>query len=180
MAWYIAASFGALGGLVVSLVALFNDLWAWREARRPYLFWKRSDLPRISQFVDLKPDLLVLLTRIICGSLAGGLVHSEVTGFIPVIAAGAAAPAILSQFGKNVVYSTELELDSSDKEDIGKKAKTSADFNEQTHRKIGTKENANRRGRHAKKTAAHSQRLGSVPRQRVQPDEDVLAQRETE
>jgi hypothetical protein len=174
VAWYVATAFGTLGGLVVSLVAFFNDLWAWREARRAYMLCGRSDLPDISQFIDLRPDLLVLMTRMIFGALTGWLVHAEVTGFLPVIAAGASAPAILSQFGKNPAYGAGLEIDPPEKAGHAPARATTPESGVQPAGNTNSKERANYQGRHAKIAAASSGKAGPVPHQRVQPEADLF------
>lgn len=153
MHWYYAVGLGTLGGSVVSLVALYTDIMAWREVRREYRSRGRDDLPVISRFIDPMPDLLVLLTRVACGSVAGWLVHTEVTGVTPVIAAGAAAPAILAQFGKSPAYSAGFAVEPQESADDGRYE-----------------------GRHIRIDDVLSENPDSVPRQRVTPDQDNVAQ----
>jgi hypothetical protein len=143
---------------VVSLVAFFNDIWAWHEERRAQLRRRTEDMPKLSQFTDSRADALVLATRMIIGALTGYLVHNEVTGVIPVIAAGASAHAILSQFGKNPAYSPSLE--------VGTDPGATSGPADGTASNTGPHEVGAYRARHAK----GDQYPGVVPRQRVQPD----------
>jgi hypothetical protein len=98
--WQAAACSGAGGGLIVSAVAFFTDVLAWQEERHKCRRARVPDLPGITQFMDPSADLLALFTRILLGSTAGYVFHDEVIGNTAAIAVGAAAPALLTQFGK--------------------------------------------------------------------------------
>lgn len=98
--WLTAACFGAGGGFVVSAVAFCADVHAWQEERHRQRRARMSPLPKLTQFMDPWADLLALLTRIALGGMAGYVFHGEVVGNTAAMAVGAAAPALLAQFGK--------------------------------------------------------------------------------
>ena len=104
MYWLYAALFGAFGGSIVSAVAFCTDVLAWQEERRRYARIGVDPKPKLTTFMDLKADSLVLLTRFVLGAVAGSVFHAEVIGPTAAIAVGASAHALLAQFGKNSPY----------------------------------------------------------------------------
>ncbi|WP_248958626.1 hypothetical protein [Sphaerisporangium perillae] len=99
LSWSVAMGYGAIGGLIVEAVALWNHLSAWRDARHT-AGTKRKRRPRIGEFIDPAADTAVALTRAALGCAAGALLHSQITGSYAAVAVGAAAPALLTTFGK--------------------------------------------------------------------------------
>jgi hypothetical protein len=172
VSWFIATIFGAVGGLVVSAVAFFHDIWAWHEERRLHLRRRMADMPGLSQFTDPKADTLVLMTRMTIGALTGYLVHNEVTGVIPVIAAGASAHAILSQFGRNASFTPGLE--------VGTDSGATLETYDGPGDDAVTKELTSYQARHAKGDAPPGPFLRAVPRPRVQPDKNQFTPGELE
>ncbi len=179
MSWLSALLFGAAGGFIVSAVAFFNDIWAWHEERRRYLRTRARHMPRLAQFTDVKADPLVLLTRMALGGLVGFLVRDEVTGVLPLIAAGASAHAILSQFGKNPTYAPGLDVGTAEQPDeqsvTARKVMQSDSFD-------GTfsQAAASYRPRHAKSELPSAPNPPHVPRPRVQTDRSQLSHTEPE
>lgn len=99
MDWLTITGLGACGGAVVQAVTLSNDVHAWQSARRDALARGKSLLPKLAESIDPRSEALVALTRLVMGALAGFVFHSQVTGTYAAIAVGAAAPALLKQFG---------------------------------------------------------------------------------
>jgi hypothetical protein len=180
VSWVIAAGLGALGGTIVSVVAFFNDVWVWYEERRSNLRRGILGIPKIAQFTDLNADALVLLTRMTIGALTGYLVHSEVAGFLPIIAAGASAPAILSQFGKNPVYSPGLEVGTTGRPGSHPNRDQAPELPEDPDIHAVSQRRGGYQPRHAKDGPSLALDSRVVPRQRVQPDGSQLSQGETE
>jgi hypothetical protein len=94
-----AAGFGALGGLVMELLSVWQRLQAWQQARR-LAAPKRKPLPAFASFIDPFPDALVVVTRAALGCVAGLVLRSEITGLYAALIAGASAPALLASLGK--------------------------------------------------------------------------------
>jgi len=99
MSWLAAVGLGACGGAVVQAASFYARVQAWQAARVKARGAKQSTLPLLTLYIDPLADVLVLLTRMALGALAGGLFHAQVSGATAAIAVGAAAPALLSQFG---------------------------------------------------------------------------------
>jgi hypothetical protein len=94
-----AALFGAVGGALVSAAFTYTDLIAWQklrlEARRAH---KRPI--SVGHFFDPIVNILVLITRIAFGAVAGLIFHAQVTGASAAIAIGVAAPLVVAQIGR--------------------------------------------------------------------------------
>lgn len=179
MSWLTALFSGAAGGFIVSAVAFFNDIWAWHEERRRYLRTRLPHMPRLAQFTDVKADPLVLLTRMALGGLVGFLVRDEVTGVLPLIAAGASAHAILSQFGKNQTYIPGIEVGTADQP--GERTVTTRSDNQEDSPDGTSPQTATSyRPRHAKGDLPSAPNPAHVPRPRVQPDRSQLSPTEPE
>jgi hypothetical protein len=71
----------------------------WHAARLRARATKRRKLPALTSYIDPLADLLVLITRMGLGALAGALFHAQVIGATAAIAVGASAPALLRQVG---------------------------------------------------------------------------------
>ena len=100
MDWLTAVSLGACGGAIVQALAFFSRLQAWQEARlKARAPKRRSRVPLLTSYIDPLADILVLITRVGLGALAGGLLHAQVSGAYAAVAIGAAAPALLRQVG---------------------------------------------------------------------------------
>lgn len=102
----VASVFGCSGGAIAELVVLWGNLSAWQKARRDARkasAGRRSPrvvvLPHWNMYIDPLPDLLVCITRLALGAIAGLAFHSEVTGAMAAITVGASAPTLLSQLG---------------------------------------------------------------------------------
>jgi hypothetical protein len=91
---------GALGGVLVEALTSYRKVVDWQSARHHTLKSGETPPPELTRYVDVKADGLVAVTRLLLGALAGGLLHSQITGSIAAIAVGAAAPAILGQLGR--------------------------------------------------------------------------------
>jgi hypothetical protein len=97
--WLTACALGACGGAIVELIDVWGDLDEWRRARQEA--WRsRSKLPRAVDSIDFQVHVLLLVTRVIIGLIAGAIFHAQVTGPVAAIAVGASAPALLQQFGR--------------------------------------------------------------------------------
>jgi hypothetical protein len=92
---------GGCGGALVQVVDFCSKLTAWQQARHDALA-SRGLLkpPLLSEIVDPLSDALVLLSRLVLGAAAGLLFHTQVSGLTAAVAIGAAAPALLRQFGE--------------------------------------------------------------------------------
>ncbi|WP_155335919.1 hypothetical protein [Acrocarpospora corrugata] len=103
MGWLEACLLGAAGGAIVEVVSLWGYLTAWQQDRRRVRAEtparKNRRLPPLSDYVDPAADLLVALTRLGIGALAGFLLKDQITGALAAIAVGAAGPAFLRQLG---------------------------------------------------------------------------------
>jgi hypothetical protein len=99
MEWLTASALGACGGVLVQVIDLWTDLDAWHKSRREAIRRGDPSLPKLTAFIDPQADILVAVTRLILGALAGLIFHTQVTGAVAAIAVGAAAPALLRQFG---------------------------------------------------------------------------------
>src|SRR5690349_2283081 len=91
--------FGGIGGAVVEIIALWGRLNAWQAARSSVRRGGAGNVPSFSTFVDPLPDVAVALTRVALGALAGLIFHDQIAGATVAVAAGAAGPALLAQFG---------------------------------------------------------------------------------
>jgi hypothetical protein len=99
MGWLAAMGLGALGGAVVELIEVWGKVTDWQKARRDAMGSGRRPLPALSEHIDPFPDILVAMTRLLLGAVAGFLFHPQVTGIAAAIAVGASAPALLRQLG---------------------------------------------------------------------------------
>ncbi len=99
MDWHVALGLGALGGLIVEAVVFYSRVSAWQTARHRQREQGRKRLPPLRRYVDPLADALAGLTRVMLGAGAGWLFHPQVTGVYAAVAVGAAAPALLQQFG---------------------------------------------------------------------------------
>ena len=100
LSWYTALGYGALGGLIVEVIAVWHQLRAWQEERRAAIGAGMAGPKLFGRFIDLGPDVAVALSRVILGCGAGWLLHAEVTGAYAAVAVGASAPAFLSHLGR--------------------------------------------------------------------------------
>jgi hypothetical protein len=91
-------AFGSCGGAIVQVVASSADIQAWQEARRKATAAGASK-PKLSKYVDIQADALVLLTRLALGAAVGWIFHDQITGATAAVAAGASAPALLRSLG---------------------------------------------------------------------------------
>lgn len=89
---------GSAGGLLVELVEFYNRLIAWRSRRRH----RRTSRVAFREFFDVGPDIAVALTRAGLGAIAGLAFGAggQVTGVYGLLAVGASAPVLLTQFGQ--------------------------------------------------------------------------------
>jgi hypothetical protein len=92
---------GALGGVLVEVLALFGCLVKWQASRRTPSGRVKSRPPRFESFVDLPVHLSMLVLRPGLGAAAATLFASsgQITGPYVAVALGFTAPAILSQLG---------------------------------------------------------------------------------
>lgn len=99
MDWFAVTALGACGGAVVQAVDLAASVSQWRQARHDARLKHESLLPKLSAYVDMTADALVLLTRLVLGALAGLVFHGQIDGATAAVAVGASAPALLRQLG---------------------------------------------------------------------------------
>lgn len=97
MDWQVTTVLGACGGAVVSLVTFCSNIFTWYEDRHTAHARRAKKLPKLTSYVDLYPDLAVLVTRVVLGVAAGAIFHAQVSGAEAAIAVGASAPALLAQ-----------------------------------------------------------------------------------
>ncbi len=98
MYWLTAVGFGACGGAVVQAITTSASVHAWHAARLGARL-KKQPLPTLTSYLDPPADVLVLVTRMSLGAIAGILFHAQVSGATAAIVVGASAPALLRQFG---------------------------------------------------------------------------------
>ncbi|MEU0936239.1 hypothetical protein [Embleya sp. NPDC005971] len=93
---------GAAGGAVIELVAFFNRLGEWQTARQAALKKKRRDPPSFMNFIDVRPVIAIAVTRLMLGAAGATLYGAtgQATGALGALTVGAAAPAMLQQFGQ--------------------------------------------------------------------------------
>jgi hypothetical protein len=89
-----AAVYGACGGVVVQAVTFCTDVVGLQQARHAALGTGKPLRP-LSSVVDPGIDILVLVTRLALGAVAGLLFHASVSAPIAAVAVGASAPALL-------------------------------------------------------------------------------------
>lgn len=101
-----AALFGALGGLLVSLIDFGTDLADWRTARKRTLAHARNNarhrrarLPRFRMYSDPVADAWAAVWRLLLGAGGAAVFSGQITGIVAAIAVGASAPALLRQLG---------------------------------------------------------------------------------
>lgn len=100
MTWPASAALGAVGGLIVEVVAVWRQLNQWQAARRSTRTTQNSaQLPPVTQFIDPIPDLAVTLTRMIIGAGVCALLHGQIAGLTAAVAVGASGPAVIGQLG---------------------------------------------------------------------------------
>jgi hypothetical protein len=97
--WLTVICLGAVGGAIVSAVAFCADVFSWHQTRRIAHAKRLAKLPTLREYADPWPDIVVLLTRIVLGVLAGIVFRSQVTTPLAAFAVGASAPALLTQLG---------------------------------------------------------------------------------
>ena len=93
-----AAAYGALGGLIIAVLEVWQDLRTWQLARHQAAREKKPR-PAFDGFTD-PVDLLVAVTRAALGCVAGLLLRSEVSGIYAALIVGASAPALLATLGR--------------------------------------------------------------------------------
>ncbi len=93
-----AAAYGALGGLIIAVLEVWQDLRTWQLARHQAAREKKPR-PAFDGFTD-PVDLLVAVTRAALGCVAGLLLRSEVSGISAALIVGASAPALLATLGR--------------------------------------------------------------------------------
>ncbi|WP_433358904.1 hypothetical protein [Streptosporangium sp. CA-115845] len=97
--WFVAMGAGAGGGAIVEGVALWGKLNAWREDRQQVRASGEGDPPGLLDYIDVFPDTLVALTRVVIGAVAGVLLRDQLTGWMAAVVVGASGPALLRRFG---------------------------------------------------------------------------------
>lgn len=111
MDWRQAVLLGACGGAVVELVTFWQNLEAWRAARRRARAAAGKSLPRFTKYVDPSADLAAFLTRLALGAITAGVLHGQLAGSVAAVMAGASAPALLLQFGRARTISRAVAFD---------------------------------------------------------------------
>jgi hypothetical protein len=102
---------GAAGGSFRGLVDLYNEITRWQQDRRIHrLKKKRSEAPRLKEYVDAIPDTVAGLAHIFLGAMVGLILgkSGQVSGAYGTILAGAAAPALLTQLGQLKVINNAI------------------------------------------------------------------------
>ncbi|MEV0237484.1 hypothetical protein [Nonomuraea sp. NPDC050786] len=97
--WFVAMGAGAGGGAIVEGVVLWGKLNAWREDRQQVRATGKGDPPGLLDYIDVYPDTLVALTRVVIGAVAGVLLSDQLTGWMAAVVVGASGPALLRRFG---------------------------------------------------------------------------------
>lgn len=69
--WFVAMGAGAGGGAIVEGVALWGKLNAWQAARQQVRASGKGDPPGLLDYIDVYPDTMVALTRVVIGAVAG-------------------------------------------------------------------------------------------------------------
>lgn len=111
MNWLQAVLLGACGGAVVELVTFWQNIEAWRVARKSARAMAEKSLPRFNEYVDPSADLAAFLTRLALGAITGGVLHDQLVGTPAAIMVGASAPALLLQFGRARAISRAVRFD---------------------------------------------------------------------
>ena len=99
MDWLVVTALGACGGAIVQLIDLAVAAKEWRTARHQARIKRKTPMPKLSVYVDVPADSLVLLTRLALGAIAAFIFHTQVVGATAAVAVGASAPALLRQLG---------------------------------------------------------------------------------
>jgi len=90
------AALGASGGALVQFLDFAGKVADLEQARYTARHRKRP-VSELRTIVDPPIDVLVLITRLALGAIAGYLFHDQVTGPTATVAVVAAAPALLRQ-----------------------------------------------------------------------------------
>jgi hypothetical protein len=94
--WLTAVGYGAVGGAVVEAINFFGLMTALQQDRNEALR-QRGQLPKLREQVDVFVGVVVALSRLGLGALAGFVFHEQISGPYAAVVVGAAAPAILKQ-----------------------------------------------------------------------------------
>lgn len=100
LAWSDAMGYGAFGGLIAEGAILWGRVRQWQDARHAALLADGDQLPKLRKFIDLTPDMVAMVGHAVLGCAAGWLLHSQISGTYAAVAAGAAAPALLTNFAQ--------------------------------------------------------------------------------
>ena len=102
LTWYEALGYGALGGLIVELISLWQQLQGWQEGRKAAMLTGELAPNLVGRFIDPVADGAVAVTRVLLGCGAGFILNAELTGAYAAVAVGASAPALLAHLGQSV------------------------------------------------------------------------------
>lgn len=106
-----SVGYAMLGGVASQVVVFAGRIVEWQKKREKERADGGSPSP-LSSFIDPSADILVAAVMIALAALAGALLHSEITGAVPAVVAGAAAWDILVQIvGRNTAIAKALVRD---------------------------------------------------------------------
>jgi hypothetical protein len=98
------ALLGAVGGSLRGLIDLYTQIARWHLARRAHRSSRGPDsaIPRLTDYVDVVPEVVAGVVHIALGAAAGALFGGtgQVAGAYAAVLVGASAPALLMQLGQ--------------------------------------------------------------------------------
>jgi len=109
LAWSEAMEYGAVGGLIAEGVIVWGRVRQWQDTRHAVLLADGGQLPKLRKFIDVAPDTVAVVGHAVLGCAAGWLLHSQISGTYAAVAAGAAAPALLTNFARAAARSNFVE-----------------------------------------------------------------------
>lgn len=75
LTWYEALGYGALGGLIVELISLWQQLQGWQEGRKAAMLASEPAPNLVGRFIDPVADGAVAVTRVLLGCGAGFIIE---------------------------------------------------------------------------------------------------------
>jgi hypothetical protein len=99
--WWQFAMFGACGGALVEVLAVFKWLAVWQSARRTSTGRVRGKPPKLRTYIDVPVHAWLAVFRTVLGAGCAALFGAggQINGPYVAVALGFAAPSVLAQLG---------------------------------------------------------------------------------
>lgn len=101
MTWWQYAAFGAAGGALVEVLAIFKWITYWQADRRDKDGSLKAKRPNWQKYIDVPLHSVLLVIRMLLGAGTSALcgTNGEIKGAFVAVGCGVAAPVILAQLG---------------------------------------------------------------------------------